>query len=207
MQTSRWIQSPYNPPSIAPGQALGSLLSSPPTEEPWWALWYESKKKDGQDWYESSWQGRQPPRESPANDVHQQVACQMNIIFWLIGVDYVDSKVSLFELWWTNIDLCWPQLASGLPGFHGVLGWRSLWKEINYNKILGRIMTLTQALNLPHVDGGNRDSGTNADPSDCSSDVQVMEARCSPYQQPTPYLRNQELTLMTISCKYANMQT
>ena len=59
------------------------------------------------------------------------------------------------------------------------------------------------SLNSPHVDGGNRDSGSNANPSDCSSDVQVVEARRSPYQQPTPNLSNQELKRMAISYKGA----
>ena len=66
--------------------------------------------------------------------------------------------------------------------------------------ITRRIVSLTQALNSPHVDGGNRDSGSDADPSDCSSDVQVVETGRSPYQQPTPNLRNKELKRMTISC-------
>ena len=124
------------------------------------------------------------------------------IPFWLIGGEYVYIKV-LFELWrkrWTNINLCWPRLASGWPGFHAALGWRSLWKEIDHNKKNYDVDTIAQALNSPHVDGGNRDSGSDADPSDCSSDVQVVETGRSPYQQPTPNLRNKELKRMTISC-------
>ena len=72
--------------------------------------------------------------------------------------------------------------------------------------ITRRIVSLKQALNSPHVDGGNRDSGSDADTSDCSSDVQVVETGCSPYQQPTPYLRNKELKRMTISCKCVHMK-
>ena len=129
----------------------------------------------------------------------------LSVDIYSLRVEYVYSKV-LFELWrkrWTNINLCWPRLASGWPGFHAALGWRSLWKEIDHNKKNYDVDTIAQALNSPHVDGGNGDSGTDADPSDRSSDVQVVETGRSPYQQPAPNLRNKELKRMPISCKYA----
>ena len=85
----------------SPGQTLDGLLPPPPAEEPGRTLRNENQEENRENWYESSWQGGEAPWEAPAKDVHQQVACRIDMISALaVGMLLKDRN------------LCWRRLAS-----------------------------------------------------------------------------------------------
>ena len=74
-----------------------------------------------------------------------------------------------------------------------------------FSMVRGRMFVCVfEPFHPPHVNRGDGHSGSNPNPGDSSSDVEVVETGGSPYQQPASNLGGDRATMITNFCLAKN---